>query len=171
MSSDPALRVLGFDVDEWWVGRDEFLKVRDIQQDEIGGIDELPIDSIEAFEDGPFGWGRAFGTIRKGDTATPLRVVAVFRLEAGSWKVIQWTNSVPVPNQQVFGVDLTTTLDTLDNRRIIIPNSEVIGTVIENYTHNEVRRVVKAREDARVYHVTLEGSEVVETELPGELIA
>lgn len=35
----------------------------------------------------------------------------------------------------------TTTLDTLDNRRVIIPNSEVIGTVIENYTHNEVRRV------------------------------
>ncbi|MCA9651601.1 MAG: mechanosensitive ion channel [Myxococcales bacterium] len=35
----------------------------------------------------------------------------------------------------------TTALDTLDNRRIIIPNSEVIGAVIENYTHNELRRV------------------------------
>ncbi|MDJ0960069.1 MAG: adenylate/guanylate cyclase domain-containing protein [Acidimicrobiia bacterium] len=113
MSTDPALRVLGFGVDEWWVGHDEFLKVRDIQRDEIGGIDEIPIDSIETFEDGGFGWGTMFTTVHKADIATPMRTVALFRLEAGSWKVIHWTNSVPVPNQQVFGVDLTTTLDTL----------------------------------------------------------
>lgn len=113
MSTDPALRVLGFDVDEWWAGHDEFLKVREIQRDEIGDIDEMPIDSIEAFEEGPFGWGTIFTMIHKADVATPLRIVAIFRLEAGSWKVIHWTNSVPVPNQQVFGVDLTTTLDTL----------------------------------------------------------
>ena len=113
MSTDPALRVLGFDVDEWWVGYDEFLKVRKVQQEEIGGIDDMPIDTVEAFEEGSFGWGTLFTTIHKGDVATPLRIVAMFRLEAGSWKVIHWTNSVPVPNQQVFGVDLTTTLDHL----------------------------------------------------------
>ena len=38
------------------------------------------------------------------------------------------------------------------------------------FVDNEVRRVVKTREDARVYHVALEGGDVVETELPGELI-
>ncbi|MEX1363016.1 MAG: mechanosensitive ion channel family protein [Nannocystaceae bacterium] len=35
----------------------------------------------------------------------------------------------------------TTSLDTLDNRRVIIPNSQVIGSTIENYTHNDKRRV------------------------------
>lgn len=35
----------------------------------------------------------------------------------------------------------TTALDTLDNRRIIIPNSTVIGGIIENHTHNQYRRV------------------------------
>ena len=35
------------------------------------------------------------------------------RLEAGVWKVIQWHNSSPVPNRQVFGVELTRTLDSL----------------------------------------------------------
>jgi dipeptidase E len=39
-----------------------------------------------------------------------------------------------------------------------------------HFVDNEVRRVVKTREDASVYHVTLEGGGVVETELPGELI-
>lgn len=139
MSTDPALRVLGFDVDEWWVGRDEFLKVRDIQQDEIGGIDEMPIETVEAFEDGPFGWGTIFGTIRKADVVTPIRVVAIFRLEAGHWKVIHWTNSVPVPNQQVFGVELTTTLDTLiaavlDTQEEIVPDVGTDGTMTLVFT-------------------------------------
>lgn len=139
MSTDPALRVLGFDVDEWWVGHDEFLKVRDIQRDEIGGIDEMPVDSVEAFEDGPFGWGTIFATIHKADVATPIRIVAVFRLEAGHWKVIHWTNSVPVPNQQVFGVELTTTLDTLiasllEAHDEIVPDVGADGTMTLVFT-------------------------------------
>lgn len=35
----------------------------------------------------------------------------------------------------------TTTLDTFDNRRIIVPNSEIFGAVIENVTHHAHRRV------------------------------
>lgn len=35
----------------------------------------------------------------------------------------------------------TTALDTLDNRRIIIPNGAIIGTTIQNWTHNDKRRV------------------------------
>ncbi|MEM9453117.1 MAG: mechanosensitive ion channel family protein [Myxococcota bacterium] len=35
----------------------------------------------------------------------------------------------------------TTALDTLDNRRIIVPNSAVIGGTIENISHNRVIRV------------------------------
>lgn len=34
-----------------------------------------------------------------------------------------------------------TSVDTFDNRRIIIPNSEIFGSVIENITHHPVRRV------------------------------
>ncbi len=35
----------------------------------------------------------------------------------------------------------TTTLNTLDNRRIILPNGKVFGSTIENITYNPVRRV------------------------------
>lgn len=34
-----------------------------------------------------------------------------------------------------------TSVDTLDNRRITIPNSTIFGAVIENYTHHGTRRV------------------------------
>ncbi len=36
---------------------------------------------------------------------------------------------------------LTTTLDTPDNRRIIIPNSQVFGSTIENVTFHAIRRL------------------------------
>lgn len=35
----------------------------------------------------------------------------------------------------------TTTIDTSDNRRIIVPNSSIFGAVIENVTHHKKRRV------------------------------
>jgi len=43
---------------------------------------------------------------------------------------------------KVFEIELfTTALDTFDNRRVIIPNSQIYGAVIENVTHHAVRRV------------------------------
>jgi small conductance mechanosensitive channel len=39
-------------------------------------------------------------------------------------------------------IDLfTTAMTTPDNRRLIVPNSSIFGAVIENFSHNEVRRV------------------------------
>lgn len=35
----------------------------------------------------------------------------------------------------------TTTLDTFDNRRIIIPNNQIVGAIIENISHHATRRV------------------------------
>lgn len=53
-------------------------------------------------------------------------------------------DAVKVADQvgRVHAIDLfTTTLDTFDNRRIIIPNSAVTGATIENITHHPTRRV------------------------------
>ncbi|MBX3427317.1 MAG: mechanosensitive ion channel family protein [Pirellulales bacterium] len=42
---------------------------------------------------------------------------------------------------KVFEIELfTTTLDTPDNRRIIVPNSSIFGAVIENITYHKSRR-------------------------------
>lgn len=113
MSSDLSLRVLGFDLDEWWSGPTEFFGVREAQVDESPEDLEVQITMVEGFEDGGFGWATLFSTIVTPEASTLLRHTAVLRMEAGVWRVIQWHNSTPVANQQVFGVDLTTTLSDL----------------------------------------------------------
>ena len=43
---------------------------------------------------------------------------------------------------KVDAIDLfTTTIDTFDNRRIIIPNGSIFNSVIENISHHAIRRV------------------------------
>jgi small conductance mechanosensitive channel len=42
---------------------------------------------------------------------------------------------------KVDEIDLfCTTLDTVDNRRLIVPNGAILGSTIENVTHNPLRR-------------------------------
>ncbi len=129
MSSDPGLRVLGFDRGEWWSGPEEFMSVRETQMREVRVADQLErsdfsVDEVEAFQDGEFGWTTMFSTLVTPEAETQLRHTAVLRLEAGVWRVIQWHNSVPVANEQVYGVDLTKTLSDLvasildDDKRI-----------------------------------------------------
>lgn len=111
-SSDPNLRVLGFDVDEQWIGPDEFLKVFAAQSDEMPDW-SIDVHEAEAFEDGLFGWATLRSTIITPESESPMRHTAVFNLDGGAWQVVQWHNSIPVPNQQIFGVELTTTLNRL----------------------------------------------------------
>lgn len=111
-SADAALRVTGFDDDERWVGPDLFLSVFRTQAEEWPDWKE-DVERVEAFEDGSFGWASLFGTMITPETQSPIRHTAVLRLELGAWRIIQWMNAIPVPNHQIFGVELTTTLDHL----------------------------------------------------------
>lgn len=43
----------------------------------------------------------------------PVRITAVFVLDAGLWRVVQWHTSIGTPNEEVFGFELTVTLDSL----------------------------------------------------------
>lgn len=138
MSSDPSFRVLGFDGDEWWKGPEEFFGVRATQVDESPEL-EVRIDDIEGFEEGEFGWATMFSTIITPDSSTPLRHTALFRLEAGVWRAIQWHNSTPVSNEAVFGVDLTKTLDdlvssVLSGENQLLPSSFSEGTMTLVFT-------------------------------------
>lgn len=137
VSSDAALRVLGSDTDEWWEGQEQLLRIRESQADEMPDL-HLEIGRVEGFEEGGFGWATLFTTMVTPEASTPLRHTAVLRLEAGVWRVIQWHNSSPTSNQQVFGVELTTTLDDLvssvldDKRALAAAGSE--GTLTLAFT-------------------------------------
>jgi small conductance mechanosensitive channel len=61
----------------------------------------------------------------------------------------------------------TTDLDTLDNRRLVIPNSSVFGAVIENYTAHPTRRV-----DIKVgvaYNADIDETRRILESIPGQL--
>ena len=127
LSADPALRVNGFADGERWAGRAEFLGIFQTQ------IKEMPIwkeevERVEGFEDGPYGWATLFGVMITAEGTSPIRHAAVLRLEAGAWRVVQWMNSIPVPNRQIFGVELTTTLDDLVSS-VLDEGHEAVGQV------------------------------------------
>lgn len=111
-SADPSLRVLGFAEDEWWRGPEEVFQVRRAQAAEMPDM-ELDVHMVEGFEDGPLGWATLFVTMTTPEGDTLVRVTVVLRLEAAAWRIVQWHNSIPVSNHQVFGVELTTTLRDL----------------------------------------------------------
>ena len=59
------------------------------------------------------GWAAVLLTMTTPVARTQVRCTAVLSLSAGTWQIVQWHNSVPVANEQIFGVELTTTLDQL----------------------------------------------------------
>lgn len=74
----------------------------------------------------------------------------------------------------VDGLELfTTKLDTPDNRRVILPNAAVFGSVIENRTYHPERRlqldipVVYAAPTERVRQALLSAADALEFRLPG----
>jgi adenylate cyclase len=128
ISGDAGLRIVGSDEDERWIGPDQFFAIFEAQSGEMPDWD-LEIGDVEGFEDGSFGWVTAYSRLVMPERVTQLRHSAVFRLEAGVWRVIQWHNSIPVSNAEVFGVELTTTLDelvasVLDDAAELQPGSE-----------------------------------------------
>jgi class 3 adenylate cyclase len=109
-----GLRYIGTDFHEWWQGPE----VATVFAAHMGSVPSFEIeidpDEIEGYSDGTVGWGAARSHIRFGD-AEPVAVrhTAVLALDAGYWQIVQAHNSVGVPNKDVTGVDLTSTLEEL----------------------------------------------------------
>jgi len=110
--SGSQFRGIGTDAHELWASGEEFVGVRRTQAEELAPIESV-IQSVEAFDDGSVGWAMTLGTIRAPDGDTPIRLSTVFAIEAGAWRIVQWHLSLPTPNVQAFGVELTTTLHDL----------------------------------------------------------
>ena len=109
--SDDLFRGIGTAVEEFWVGK-EFMAVREAQFDEMPHF-EMTLDRIHAFENGDTGWVAATGILATPTGDHPLRVTAVFILEAGVWKIILWNTSIARSNLELFDIELTTTLNDL----------------------------------------------------------
>lgn len=104
--------VLGTDAMEWWYGVEGYeLFAAHV---EVTPEFRWTIHRLDAFEEGSVGWAAADTTVAyaSGMTAHP-RITAVFHLEEGVWRVVQWHASVPQPTVEMTGVELPTSLSEL----------------------------------------------------------
>lgn len=117
ISTGPHFRGIGTDAGEFWESAEKFLGVRRVQAEELSrqgwGHAEAVLERLDAFEAGQVGWASMLYTLRTPVGDMGLRATAVLVLEAGAWKIVQWHTSVPTPNVETFGVELTTSLDDL----------------------------------------------------------
>ncbi len=104
--------VIGSDADEWLVG----IEASEVT---IAQVEELPdfkivIHTLDAYEEGTVGWAAADTTTHIDDELAPrFRFTAVFHLEGGVWRVVQWHASVPEASEKTVGVELTSSLAQL----------------------------------------------------------
>jgi class 3 adenylate cyclase len=112
----PEFRAIGTDPAEWW-DHETFMPVFEAQTREMAGM-SFAFDHLEAWEAGHAAWGAARLSGTLGDAEFDMRHTFVFVLDAGTWRMVQWHASDPVPNADTIGFDLTVTvseiLDALD---------------------------------------------------------
>lgn len=103
--------LIGSDAAEWFYGL-EGLEVSSAQASVTDY--SLTIHRLDAHEDGNVGWAAADTTaVFAGGLSADFRITAVFRLDAGVWKVVQWHASVPSPINETSGSSVPTSLGQL----------------------------------------------------------
>jgi class 3 adenylate cyclase/ketosteroid isomerase-like protein len=112
LSELPDTHIIGMDPGEWWHG-DEARTIWARQLEELGSF---PVTSweVEAWEEGTVGWASVKETISTPSGSLDGRATYVLHLERGEWKLVQVHWSLPKPNVEVLGRQLTTTLEELE---------------------------------------------------------
>ncbi|HEX6299236.1 MAG TPA: adenylate/guanylate cyclase domain-containing protein [Acidimicrobiia bacterium] len=113
VSESPSVRWITTAEDEWWSGHEEVVSLALARSKETG-IVRWEYKRLEGFESGSVGWIAA-ETVghRPGDDPFVARHTAVFQLEGGAWRVVQWHISAAAPNIEVFGYRMPGSLDEL----------------------------------------------------------
>ncbi len=145
-SQSSAFFAIGTAADEYFDAK-TFLPILEIQREEQqreGMSGDFSLKRVEAYQFGDVAWGTAAGdtTFANGATVSS-RTSAVFVIEDGMWRCVQLHTSVPVDNEEVFGVALTTTLtdlldsldtDALDPKGVAEGTASLMFTDIEGST-------------------------------------
>jgi hypothetical protein len=107
ISHKDGVRLVGTDPSEMLDGENvaEFLRE---EVKAMGGVIKVSPGEIEAYQEGPVGWGLAHPTLTlpNGMQFSP-RWSAVFHREDGAWKLVQLHASVGVSNEQLLGTVTT----------------------------------------------------------------
>jgi class 3 adenylate cyclase len=189
ISEHPGGLAIGTDDEEWLHGME--LSVFRRQVEETGGF-PIAWGDIEAWEEGSVGWAASKLTLRSlsgSDEASQMRGSWVLHLERGEWRIVQAHWSLGIPNIEVLGVELPTSLEELEQavrqeRPDLSAATAADGTVTLVFTDIVDSTVLTARlgdrawmETVRRHHdvirreVEARGGRVVETQGDGALLA
>ena len=111
VSEHPGILAIGTDADEWWHGHERAVWRHQLK--ETGGF-PITWDEIEAWEEGTVGWAGARITFEGPLESFASRGTWVLHLERGEWKIVQVHWSLPKPNVEVLGRELTVSLEELE---------------------------------------------------------
>jgi class 3 adenylate cyclase len=131
LSEHPGTLMIGHDPAEWWQGH-ETRAIWGRQMEELGSF-PVTGDEIEAWEEGTVGWASVKETVTWAEKRFESRATYVLHLERGEWKVVQVHWSLPKANVEVFGRELTVTLEDLE-RTIRHEQPDLSGTLAADGT-------------------------------------
>jgi ketosteroid isomerase-like protein len=102
VSSDPAVRLIGSDAEEWLQGGPAVAAFLTGEVEGAGGRVHFTPSDTEAYEEAGVGWAatRLTITLPDGTQITP-RWSSVFHKEDGVWKFVQTHASIPQGNAEV----------------------------------------------------------------------
>jgi class 3 adenylate cyclase len=115
-SHEPDEIAIGTDPDEWWQGFEAFSAVIRVQFQEFQTYHQrrFEIEDIVAQREGTVGWVSVRAHFVLSDNPpNPVRFTVVVHREGTYWRIVQWHGSIPIANEVIFGVELTTDLDEL----------------------------------------------------------
>ena len=187
VSEHPGAVMIGTDPEEWFHGAE----ARAIWARQLDELDSFSVvgTEIEAWEEGTVGWACVKETIRWDEEETEARATYVFHLERGEWKAVQIHWSLPKANVDLFGKELTVSLDVLertierdqpdlfatlavDGTVTIVFTDIVDSTVLTSRLGDHAWREVLRRHDTLVRDVTgAHDGTVVETQGDGSMLA
>ena len=115
LSENPGALIIGTDPAEWWHGQ-EARAVWRRQFEELGPSTATweVIEEIEAWEEGTVGWASVKHRVTSGEWSLDARLTCVLHLERGEWKIVQVHWSMPKPNVEALGRELTVSLEELE---------------------------------------------------------
>ena len=101
---------VGSDPNEWFDSRTQIDLVMRAQFAEMGGGFALRMDRIAAWTESTVGWSCADMTLEI-DPPIPVRFNTVWHIELGQWRCVHGLTQVAVRNEEVLGIELTTSVD------------------------------------------------------------
>jgi len=140
VSRDAATLYMGTDPAEVWTGSDVAVvlpqHIADVQEHLAPKFD---MATVVAYELGASGWASIDGPVELRGQNFHARVILVFALEQGVWRVVLCQNVLLTPNPEVVGIELTRGIEALldevgETAEVSIRATVTEGTVAVMFT-------------------------------------